>query len=214
MAVAGLTSRTGATRATRATSLIFLQVGPLPILCIVSGEILDFALAFKHQQMVHHLIHKVAVVRYHNHAPGKILQVFLQNLQRHNVQVVGRLVQHQEVGVAHQHGAKVQFSALTTAQFIHIIILLLGRKQEILQQLRGRQFLATAQLHIVRNIGDHVDNFLLLIELQSFLREVPEPHRITYHDVSFVHRFQSQQHLDKRRLTRSVRPHNTHLLKP
>ena len=151
---------------------------PLPILRIVAWEVLDFALSFEHQQVVHHLVHEVAVVADHDDAAREVLQVFFQNLQRHNVKVIGGLVEHQEVGVLHQYRTQVQFSALTTAEFIYIIILLLGSKQEILQQLRGRHLTSTAQVHIVGDGSYHIDDLILLIKLQALLREVAELHRL------------------------------------
>ena len=163
--------------------------------------------------MVHHLVHEVAVVADHDDAAREVLQVFFQNLQRHDVEVVGGLVEYQEVGVLHQYRTQVQFSTLATAELIYIIILLLWGKQEILQQLRGRHLTSTAQVHIVGDGSYHIDDLILLVKLQTFLREVAELHRLAYHDASFVNGLQSQQHFDKCRLSRTIVANDTHLLK-
>ena len=163
--------------------------------------------------MVHHLIHEITVVAHHNHAPGEVLQIFLQYLERHDVQVVRRLVEHQEVGVLHQHRTQIELPALTTTQLIHIVMLLFGREEEILQKLRGREVLATAHVDILRDILHHVDHLLLLVKLQALLREVAKPHRVANVEATTVRWHHTQQHLDKRRLTRTVVAHDTHLLK-
>ena len=51
--------------------------------------------------MVGNLVDKIAVVRHHNHAPTERAKVLLQHAEGHNIEVVGRLVEHQKVGVAH-----------------------------------------------------------------------------------------------------------------
>ena len=57
--------------------------------------------------MVDHLIHKISVVADDDDAAGEILQILLQNLKGDDVEVVGRLVEHEEVRVLHQHGAEI-----------------------------------------------------------------------------------------------------------
>ena len=89
--------------------------------------------------MIHYLIHEIAVVRYHDEAPLETGEVLLQDIQGEDIQVVGRLVQHQEVGVGDQHGAEVKASFLAPAQLVHVIVLLLRREKEVLQELRGGQ---------------------------------------------------------------------------
>ena len=73
----------------------------------------------------------------HNHTTWKILQVFFQYLQGNDVEVVRGLVEHKEVGVLHQHRTEVQLAPLTTAQLVHIVMLLLGCEHKMLQELRG-----------------------------------------------------------------------------
>ena len=162
--------------------------------------------------MVNHFIHEIAVVADYDDAARKILKIFLENLQRHYVEVVGRLVEYEEVGILHQYCAQIELSTLTTAQLIYIIILLFGSEEEILQQLGCREFPATSQIHIVGNGSDDVNHFLLFVELQSLLREIAEAHGFAHHDTSLVNGHLSQQHLDKRRFARAVIAHNTHFL--
>ena len=105
----------------------------------------------------------------HNHASGKVLQIFLQHLQRLYVEVVGRLVEYQEVGVAHQHGTEVELALLASAQLVHVVVLFLGREEEELQKLRGGHVSAAAQVDVVGYLCDDVYHLLVFPELQTFL---------------------------------------------
>ena len=83
--------------------------------------------------MVNHLVHEIPVVAHHNHASGEVGQIFLQYLQSHDVKVVSRLVEHEEVWILHKHRTQIQLAPFPPAQLIYIIILLFGSKEEILQ---------------------------------------------------------------------------------
>ena len=108
---------------------------PVTVVGVVAREIADVALSFEYQQMVYHFVHEVAVVAHHDDTSLEVLQVFFQHLQSHDVQVVGRLVQHQEVWVSHQYRTEVQPAAFSPAQLVHIAVLRFGRKEEMLQEL-------------------------------------------------------------------------------
>ena len=162
--------------------------------------------------MIHHFIHEITVVTHHDHTTGEVLKIFFQNLQRHNIQVVRRLIKHQEVGVLHQHRTEIQFPALSTAQLIHIVMLLFGRKEEILQKLGSREMLTATHINIFRNVLYDIDYFLLLIKLQSFLREITEAHSIANVKTATVWRHHPQEHFDKGGFTRTVIAHDTHFL--
>ena len=148
------------------------HAAPLPVLRVVAWEILDAAFSLEHQQVVHNLVHEITVVADDDDAPREVLQVFFQYLQRHNVQVVRRLVQHQEVRVPHEHRTQIQLAPFSARQLVHVVVLLLRRKQEVLQKLRGAQVLAAAHVDILGNVAHHINHFLLLVKLQSLLREI------------------------------------------
>ena len=57
--------------------------------------------------MVGDFIDEVAVMRNHDHAPLERLQVLFQYAERHDVQIVRRLVEDQEIGTLHQDRAEV-----------------------------------------------------------------------------------------------------------
>ena len=168
------------------------------ILLIVARKILHLALPFEHQQMVDHLIHEIAIVAHDDDTTGKILQIFLQHLQRLNIEVVGRLVQHQEVGIAHQNGAKIEFAPLTAAELVNEIVLLLRGEEKILQKLAGCHPSSATQVNLFGDVGDDVNHLLLHIKLQSVLREIAKPHRFANVETTAIGRHKPQQHLDER----------------
>ena len=161
--------------------------------------------------MIDHLIHEITVVADHDDTTREVLQVLLEDLECHDVEVIGWLIEHQEVGVTHEHGAEVELTTLTTAELIDIVMLLFGGEQEILQELRGSHP-TTTHVNVVSNIGDNVNHLLLFIEMQSFLREISEAYGIANDDMSLVRLYLTQQHLDECRFTCAVIAHDTHLL--
>ena len=85
--------------------------------------------------MINNLIHKVAVVRYNNHTAFETLEVFFQNIQGNDIQIVGRLIQYQKVRITHQDRTQVKTTALSSTQFTDITMLRFRSKQEMLQEL-------------------------------------------------------------------------------
>ena len=163
--------------------------------------------------MVYHLIHEIAVVAHHDYAAWEILQIFFQYLQSLNVKVVGWLIEHKEVWILHQHRTQIQLSSFATAELIHIVLLLLRCEHEILQKLCCRHVSARPKVDVFRNIFYHIDNLLLVVKLQSLLREISKPHGVTDVESSTIRSHLSKQHFYKSRLSRTVVAYDTHLLK-
>ena len=161
--------------------------------------------------MVHYLIHEIAVVAHHDDTSLEVLQILFQHLQRHDIQVVRRLVEYQEVRIPHQYRTQVQPSPFSSAQLIYVAVLGFRSKQKMLQELRSRQALAIAKFDNLRNVRNHVDDLHLLVKLQSLLRIISEPDRLTDIQGTLIRFLQSHQNLDERRFTRSVVSHDTHL---
>ena len=65
---------------------------------IAAGIFDPAAVALRHDHGVHHPVEEVAVVADQQDRAGIIGQHFLQQVQRFQVEIVGRLVQHQQVG--------------------------------------------------------------------------------------------------------------------
>lgn len=76
-----------------------LKRTPFAILCVVSGEIVYYAIAFEHKQMVYHFIHEITVVTYDYDTAGEVGQILFKYLQSLYVKVICRLIKHQEVRI-------------------------------------------------------------------------------------------------------------------
>ena len=189
--------------------LVFL---PLAILGIIAGEILYLALPTENQKMIHNFVHEVAVVGDNDDAALETTQVFLQDIQRNDIEVVRRLVEHEEVRVAHQDGAEVEPPLFPAAQLIDIVVLLVGREEEIGQELGDRHPPTVAEVDIFRDALDDVDDLHLLVELQPFLAIIPEAHSLADIESSAVGRHFSHQHFNKGRFPRPVVADDAQLL--
>ena len=49
--------------------------------------------------MIYNLIHEVSVMAHHDDAASKVTQVLLQHLQGEDVEIIGRFIEDEEVGV-------------------------------------------------------------------------------------------------------------------
>ena len=85
--------------------------------------------------MINHLIHKIAVVRHDDRTSFEITQILLQHVQRDDIQVVRRLVEHKKVRATHQDRAKIQTAFLSPTQLVNVVMLFLRSKKEIVQEL-------------------------------------------------------------------------------
>ena len=162
--------------------------------------------------MVDHLVHEIAVVADDDDTAGEVLQVFLEDLQGDDVEVVGGLVEHEEVGVLHQHRAEVELAPLTAAELVDVVVLLLRGEEEVLEELRGGQVLSTAHVDVLGNVLHHIDHLLLLVELQTLLGEIAETHGIANVEPSAVGWHKTKEQSDERGLSRAVVAHDAHLL--
>ncbi len=154
-------------------------------------EIADFTVAFKDKQVVYQPVHEIPVVGNHHQAAGKILQEIFQHLQRHDVQVVGRLVEDEEVGIFHQHREQVQTTALPAGELADVDLLLGAAEQEALEQLRRCHLAAFFQRDHVGDIAHGIDHAPVLAQLDAFLTVVAEDDGIADHHFTGVGR----QHL-------------------
>ena len=75
--------------------------------------------------------------------PGPGVQQILQGRQGVGVQIVGRFVEHQHVGLVHQDPQQLQAATLATGQLGHPGPLVVLGEPETLGELAGGQRLAT-----------------------------------------------------------------------
>ena len=96
-------------------------------------------------------------------------QILLENIERHQIQIIGRLIKYQKVGTSHQHGQQIQPAPLASAQTSHPVAVHRRRKHKIIQEGHRRYGLPFTDRHHIRYLGDSVDHCLLTVELDSFL---------------------------------------------
>ena len=61
------------------------------------------AVVFKCKYPRHHPIQKISVMGYANDHARKSIQIVLQHLQRLDVEIVGRFVEDEDIGIFHEH---------------------------------------------------------------------------------------------------------------
>ena len=162
--------------------------------------------------MVGHLVYEIAVVRHYDHTPLECAQILLQNAERHDVQIVRRLVQNQEIGVAHQHRAEIQPPPFAAAEPRHEAVLRFGREEEVLQELRRAHAPSVAQVDLFGDFGHHVDHPLPLVELQPLLAVIAEADRLADLDRPAVRAFDPRQQFEERRFPAAVVAHDPQFL--
>ena len=82
----------------------------------------------------------------------------------------------------------------------------------MLQKLRCREVSPASEVYVFGNIGYHVYHFLLLVELQSFLRKIAESYRVADVEAPAIRLFGSQEHFYECALAGSVVANDAHLL--
>ena len=139
------------------------------VLSVVAREVVYVALSLEDEDVVDHLIHEVAVVADDDDASSEILQVFLEDLQGDDVEVVGGLVENKEVRVAHQHGTEVEPSSLASTELGDIGVLFLRCEEEMLKELAGAESLSVSEVNIFCDVAYGINHFLVVAEGESLL---------------------------------------------
>ena len=107
-------------------------------------------------------------MRYRNHDPLEMIQIILQNRQRADIQVVGRLVEQKDVWRAHQDMEQIESAPLAARQLADQRVLHMGREQEPFQHL-GCRYQPVRRPHVLCHIFNVVDHAHRLIHIFVFL---------------------------------------------
>ena len=145
---------------------------------------------------------------HHQQARIQIEQEILQRVQRGNVQVVRRFVQHQYVRVLHQHGAQMQPAPFASAQRAHVLVLLFLVEEKALQQLRSGERAAFRQRDHVRDVAHDFQDALVLLQLQALLTEIAEHDRFADRDLAHVRLLALGEQIDEGAFPDPVRTHD------
>jgi len=81
--------------------------------------LLPVALALGHQHRGHHRIQKGAVMAHQQHGAGIVLQRGLEQFERFDVQIIGGLIEHQQIGWPSKKPREQQAIALAPGERAH-----------------------------------------------------------------------------------------------
>ena len=179
---------------------------------VVAGEVVHFALSTEHEQVVHHLVHEVAVVAHHDDAALEVGQVFLQSLEGGDVEVVGGLVEDEEVGGLHEHQTELEASALSAGELVDEVLLAGRGEEEVGEKLHGRHASSAAEVDHFGHVADHVDDLFLLVEGHSLLGEIAESHGFAHHKSTGGGGHVAEEHFDEGALSGAVVADDAHFL--
>ena len=153
-----------------------------------------------------HRVEQRAVVRHEQQRAGKALERVLERLAALEVEVVGGLVEDQQVGVRLDEDREREAPPLSSAQLGHRLLHLLTREEEAAEQCaclaRGEPGGALRRL-------EHV---ALVAELLGVLGEVAELHVVARAELAVLKRPPARECLDQRGLPRAVGAHQRDVL--
>ncbi len=78
------------------------------VLRVVAREVAHHAISIKYEEMIHQPVHKITVVRNDEQAALELAEEILQHRQCWQVEIVGGLIQYQEVWIAEEDAQQVQ----------------------------------------------------------------------------------------------------------
>ena len=142
---------------------------------------------------------------HHNHATLEIHQIILKHGESHDVEVVCRLVEYQEIRALHQHRGQIKTAALTATEFGNILLLGLGREQELREESRRCEGCLFIYAHHFGNLTHGIDNLLRLVKSGHALLAVIAPaDSLADVEAARVRLHQAEQQLDECRFARAV----------
>src|SRR5829696_4080117 len=180
---------------------------PLDLVLLVVGEVAlepePLRLALVGEDVRRHAVEEPAVVADHHGAARKLLQSTLEAAQRLDVEVVGRLVEEQQVTALLQGQGEVEAVPLPTGQDTGRLLLVRSLEPER-GDVRARRHLDVADLDVVEPVGDDVPQGLLRVDATAVLLDVGELDGLADLDLAVVRLLLADQHLEQRGLAGAV----------
>ena len=152
-----------------------------------------------------HTVQEETVVGHHEQGAMASSQVALQPLYHLQIQMVGRLVENDEVWLRQQHVSQCHTLLLTATQLPHLLLQV--PDLQLRQHLLGLQHLFLLPLMIETG----VEHGLVRVELGRLLQEA-HLQVTTEHDVAAVVTLLAGKDGEQRRLSRAVLRYQSHLL--
>ena len=181
-----------------AALLVFLVVGEIAL------EPFDMAVALEGEHVGGDAVEEEAIVADDHGAAGEIEQRLFERAQRVDVEVVGRLVEQQQVGAALEHLGQMDAVALAARQHADLL-LLVGALEVEGAAIGARIDLALAEIEDVVAAGDFLPHGLLVVQRVARLVDIAELHRLADLDRAGVGLVLTGDHAEQRRLAGAVR---------
>src|SRR5262245_65759394 len=175
------------------------------VVLVVAFEPHDPALALEGEHVGRDAIEEPAVVADDDRAAREGQEGVLECAQRVDVEVVGRLVEQQEIAAALEHDRKVHAIALA-AREVADALLLIGALEVERGDIGARRDLAVAELDLILAVGDLLPDGLRRIEGVTALVDVRQLDRVADAQRPAVGLFLAGDHAEQRRLAGPVRP--------
>ena len=128
------------------------------VLGVVAGIVADVAVAFEDHEVVDDVVHETAIVADDDEASLIVAEEAFEDFERVDVEVVGGLVENQEVGVGHEHCEQVEPSALAATEVAEVVVLRHVVEAEVGEELVGGHLFAAVQLYLLRHVLDNLND--------------------------------------------------------
>ena len=142
-------------------------------------------------------VQEPTVVAGDHRTSGKLEDRFLKRPQRVHIQVVGRLVQQQQVGFVLQQLGEMDAVSLTSRAAANLLLLLAALKPER-GDIRTRRHLGLTELNPVTTAGDLLKHRLGRIKLGARLIDVRQFDGVTNRQLALIRRFLTDNHAEQR----------------
>src|SRR4051794_26772992 len=165
----------------------------------------DLRVALERQDVRGHAVQEPAVVGDDHRAAGEVEQRLLERAQGVDVEVVGRLVEEQDVAAGAQQLGEVHAVAHAAAQRADLL-LLVGALEVEARTVRARVHVAIADLDRVHAAGDLLPDGLGVVERVARLVDVGELDAVAHGQRAVVGLLGARDHLEQRGLAGAVGP--------
>src|SRR5215207_3498357 len=184
-----------------------LDAEPLDLVLLVVLEVAlepePLRLALVGEDVRRHPVEEPAVVADHDGAARELQQRALQAGERLDVEVVGGLVEQQQVAALLEGQGEVEPVPLATGQHASRL-LLVGALEPERGDVGPRGHLDVADLDVVEAVGDDVPQRLLRVDAAAVLLDIRQLDRLADLDLAVVGLLLADQHLEQRGLARTV----------
>ncbi|CAB4940787.1 unannotated protein [freshwater metagenome] len=164
----------------------------------------DAAVAHQAVDVVAGALDEVAVVRDDHERPGPRVEQVLERREGVDVEVVGRLVQDEHVGLLHQEAHELQPAALAAGQVLDQRAGAGAAEAEALAELSGGQLEAVAGGRAAADLLEGLEHAQVAGDLDGVLRQLRQPDGRAALDLARRRHRRAAEDVDERRLAGAV----------